>query len=383
MPDDPKKTLTAFLDGADLEAAKAAAELNPPTPDETPPAQSQTPQRRKQPITSPTVTPPAPVDEPDLLAMGMDEGETTSVNDPDTRHDTSDAPSPSPDKPKHSPRALQLAEHYQLSSDWVESATPEQLAQEIELARLEEDAAERFEQKRLAQEKARREAEEAAQKTASAEDELDLGEMDDEDEYGKPTRRKVTEKDISPAVLRVLKAQQKEIVENKKFRQAQEAKEAARATEKINAALDNGFARLGDAYKEIFGEGEGTALDPKSQELADRVTIIRAANILDTDTPAQITKKIVETAKRVYGRFIDADETPTKETPASPQKPVARAPKKPDPLEERKKLWAGAGVSTPAKATRGKNGHLRELLNSKDLPDTDNDDDTLDLFDSK
>src|SRR5207244_5744179 len=119
----------------------------------------------------------------------------------------------------------------------------------------------------------------AAVAKGDEDDELDLGEVEEDDAEGKPTRRKATLKDISPVIGPILARQHKELRAAKKELEAIKARDQRREAEVVNAAIDKGFEKLGDKYKEVVGEGGHQDLDPKSAEMETRMAIINAAGI--------------------------------------------------------------------------------------------------------
>lgn len=96
----------------------------------------------------------------------------------------------------------------------------------------------------------------ASQPTVTPEPAFDWGEIDDEDDDGRPIKRKVDEKELHPSITRVLKDQAKRIAELEGvIRQGQQAQ--ARAQEQsFEQKLDAAFGR----HPGLFGQGSAAAV---------------------------------------------------------------------------------------------------------------------------
>lgn len=247
-----------------------------------------------------------------------------------------------PPAPKHPARLMRLAENAGIPAAEAEAMTKAQLLEEIEYA----DKLAEQERRHANLERAARATPPPAPATPAAPSgKTDLEEqfgveLDEEievvDETGVATgkKRKATAKDFSPSVLKILTAQGKAIKELVEKAGALTKSEETRQRKMQDDMLDAVFEAMGPRWEKVFGKGKASGLIG-TPALAKRISVVRQAGVDWTaDGPAELKKKVTDTANPLYGDLIEPEE-PAKPadagggvysgaTPAAPPKKEAR-----------------------------------------------------------
>lgn len=212
-------------------------------------------------------------------------------------------PTPEPPKPVHPQWALDAARELGYSELEIQSATPEQLTAELHraqraLLRRQQEAA-RFDATR--QDVERRP--QPAPQSAPEEDEFDLAEAD-----------------YDPKVYKLLKTLHAENKALKKHVSGLSEREEKRTTGALFEKFDEAFAALPDDLLPLFGDGGGSDLDPKSDEMLRRRAVL-AATGLTPDQAATMGQTAFNRAVHAVVKKMFAQARPAQTQPAAPADP--------------------------------------------------------------
>ncbi|HET7040471.1 MAG TPA: hypothetical protein VFI13_00565, partial [Gemmatimonadales bacterium] len=180
-----------------------------------------------------------------------------------------------PKKPasKHDPLVVDMARQYGLTDDEMEAIHPTLLKERV-MGAFRRDH-------QVARELGGRQAGSPAAGGGGAassppppppapEPEVDWGEVEIEDAAGAKVKRKMTDEDFAPGLVRIIKEQQKAI---RSLQGEIQSDRQQRSWSQIYSMYDKALEGLGAWGKEMFGEGPGHEIDPTGAEMKRRTTL--------------------------------------------------------------------------------------------------------------
>jgi hypothetical protein len=184
---------------------------------------------------------------------------------------------------KHLPGLVRRALAHGATREQIDAATPSDLDSWVE----EQDIARESSRERNFHSQATGNAVDAQRRQQPAAAAAQVPEEDDETRLD----RIAEEFGLDPKFISILKNQARELKELKGTVRGSVERGQAREKQERDAAFDSAFESL--KMQKIFGDGDGNDL-VGTKELGRRITIIKAANITDTDSPTVIRRKIAK-----------------------------------------------------------------------------------------
>lgn len=267
-------------------------------------------------------------------------------------------PAAPPPPPKHDPLTLQLAREYQLSDEELK-LPPEQLTRLVGIVHRRELAREKSVGDALRAQQPRPgddPATPAAGSRAGA-DHADDAAIDWGEEERDGQKVKVTDDDIHPSLVKVIKDQARRIRELEALSETVKTlagREQARAAQTAAQQIDGAFAALGEDFHPLFGAGGVHSGEVK----ADSMEYFRRKAVLDSFAkvppgPGSVEENIQKRARELFGAGLPStpkfgSSVPTRKTP--PKDPETGRFVKPDEYDEaqaREEAWVRGGTARP------------------------------------
>lgn len=208
----------------------------------------------------------------------------------------------------------------------------------------------------------------------SESDAIDWGVHDETDEFGRPVKRKYSDEDVSPAVVKVVRDLRAEVkslkAELAEITKANREHAAATARSRTRAELDAVFERMPD----VFGSGDPRKLD--RDQYNRRAAVARAVEGMMASLPPGAAVTITDATLAMAKSLFKAE-------PGTPPPPPAAGKNRPSPQD-----FETGHVAKPTNrnGTPVPNGrakaieNLRERLSSLDTDDDDDDETSLEDF---
>lgn len=227
---------------------------------------------------------------PDPAEIDIDPNEGAEFDETPSGRQT-----PQPAKATHNPRSVRLAEEFGISREEMADMEPAVLDEVVYRMSLQRARNNREAARDQDLERSTRPQAPTAPEPEPEADEIDWGEVEEED----GTRRKRTEKDIDPGLANVVKNQQKALRELRQEIGEFKKADIQRRTQNFHDLLDKCFEALGSDYEPLLGKGDRTQIDEASKKR--RMAVLASAG-LDTskDNATTISKKIEEAAKLLF-----------------------------------------------------------------------------------
>lgn len=291
-------------------------------------------------------TDPEPTPEPETPAPPP--SAATATSGPPAEAKDSPAPEEQPQeaaKPNHPEALVRLAEDLGISSEEIETSSPEGLALAI---------------RHIFRTTTAKQPEPKAE-TPEPEPEIDLGL--DESQY---------EPGLIGAMKKLARENAKELKAVTAKLEEYEKREQARDIEEKNRRIDGAFESLGPDFEAHFGKGSARELGRESPELARRFAVLSFANQMKGDAPLE--KKLQKAANLLY------QPSPKQQATTPPAAEVEKI------LAQRRGEWAEGGVARPTHReskelpkgpTRAKQTFNRELKAAGLADDSENFDESV------